>query len=115
MGHLRAVANQCERNLMPDYNLAAIWGPTLLTVDGQPAPFNFAQTSGEADVCRDLIEHFKELFDVTEEEISREEKIMKKTENFNRNPNPVKLSGTRKTLRVMILLRIVRFLLQERL
>ena len=33
VGHLRAVARQAERNLMPNYNLAAIWGPTLLTVD----------------------------------------------------------------------------------
>ena len=35
VGHLRAVARQSERNRMPNYNLAAIWGPTLLTVDGQ--------------------------------------------------------------------------------
>ncbi len=94
IGHLRAVSNQSERNRMPDFNLAAIWGPTLLTVDEQAAPSNFAQTSAEADVCRDLIEHYRRLFSVTDEEISREEKIMKKTENFNRNPNPIKLSGT---------------------
>ena len=79
---------------MSPCNLAAIWGPTLLTVDGQAA-LNFAQTSGESDVCKDLIEFFMELFDVSKEEMDREEEIMKKQENFNRNPNPVKLSGTK--------------------
>ena len=92
VGHLRTISGLCDRNLMPDYNLAAIWGPTLLTVDGQEAT-DFAQTSGEADVCRDLVNNFKELFDVTQEELQREEEILRKAENFNRNPNPVKLSG----------------------
>ncbi len=93
IGHLRAVSNQCERNLMPNYNLAAIWGPTLLTVDGQSAPSDFGQTSGEADVCKDLIDNYRDLFNVTREEIDREEEIMRKTESFNKNPNPVKISG----------------------
>jgi hypothetical protein len=35
VGHLNAVAAKASHNLMPNYNLAAIWGPTLLTVDGQ--------------------------------------------------------------------------------
>lgn len=73
-------------------NLAAIWGPTLLTVDGQEAN-DFARTSGEADVCADLILHYRTLFNVTTEEIQREEEIIKKTKSFNQNPNPVKLSG----------------------
>ena len=92
IGHLRSISNQCERNLMPNYNLASIWGPTLLTVDGQTAS-DFAQTNAEADACKDLIDNYRSLFDVSDEEIEREEEIMKKTENFNRNPNPVKLSG----------------------
>jgi hypothetical protein len=92
IGHLRTVSNQCDRNLMPNYNLAAIWGPTLLTVDGQSAT-GFAQTSAEADVCKDLIDNYRDLFNVTREEMEREEEIMKKTESFNRNPNPVKVSG----------------------
>lgn len=92
MGHLRTIANQCDRNLMPNYNLAAIWGPTLLTVDNLAAQ-NFAQTSGEAEVCRILIDNYQDLFKATKEELEREEEIMKKTENFNRNPNPVKISG----------------------
>lgn len=92
IGHLRAVANQCERNLMSNFNLAAIWGPTLLTVDSQPAS-NFARTSGEADVCKDLIDHYLRLFKVTREELDREEEILKKTQSFDRNPMPIKITG----------------------
>ena len=49
MGHLHIVADQCEKNLMPVYNLAPLWGPNILTVDGQEAS-QFAQTSGEMEV-----------------------------------------------------------------
>jgi hypothetical protein len=93
VGHLHTIAGQCDRNLMPNYNLAAIWGPTLLTVDGQDAA-DFGQTSAEADVCKDLIDNYMRLFSVSREEIDREMEIMKKTESFNRNPLPVKVSGT---------------------
>lgn len=33
MGHLYHISLQCERNLMPVENLAAIWGPTLMHVE----------------------------------------------------------------------------------
>ena len=33
LGHLYAVQNKCEKNLMTANNLAAIWGPTLMTVE----------------------------------------------------------------------------------
>ena len=52
---------------------------------------DFARTSAEADVCKDLIDNYRDLFNVTKEELDREEAIMRKTENFNRNPNPVKV------------------------
>merc|ERR1719402_607587 len=42
---------------MPVYNLAPLWGPTLLTVDGQEAS-QFAQTSGEMEVCADLVSNY---------------------------------------------------------
>ncbi|XP_040570761.1 arf-GAP with Rho-GAP domain, ANK repeat and PH domain-containing protein 2 isoform X2 [Lepeophtheirus salmonis] len=71
ISHLSAIASQCDKNLMTNCNLASIWGPTLLTVDGQKAN-DFARTSGESDVCRDLIEHYSELFDVKPEELKRE-------------------------------------------
>ena len=42
-------------------------------------------------MCKDLIDNYRELFNVTKEELDREEIIMRKTENFNRDPNPVKV------------------------
>ena len=46
-------------------------------------------------MCKDLIDNYRDLFNVTKEELDREEAIMRKTENFNRNPNPVKVSRIR--------------------
>ena len=63
VGHLYIVADQFEKNLMPVYNLgksppdshlvthdvsAPLWGPNMMTVDGQEK--NFGQTSGEMEV-----------------------------------------------------------------
>ena len=42
---------------MPNYNLGAIWGPSLLTVDSMEAS-TYSQTSTESDVCRDLIDFY---------------------------------------------------------
>ena len=81
---------------MPNYNLAAIWGPTLLTVDGLEAS-NFARTSGEADVCKDLIDNYEDLFNVNKEELDRERKITEVLERINlhdRGRCPLKRSGT---------------------
>jgi len=33
LGHLHVVQNKCEKNLMSVSNLAALWGPNLMTVD----------------------------------------------------------------------------------
>lgn len=46
---------------MPNYNLAALWGPTLLTVDSSVVT---AFTSAESDVCKDLIDLYEGLFKV---------------------------------------------------
>ena len=95
ISHLYAVAAQCQKNLMPNYNLAAIWGPTLLTVDGQEAQ-DFAKTSGESDVCRDLIDHYAELFNVGDEELQREKKItevLEKISPSSGNHGYIKQSG----------------------
>ena len=96
IGHLHAIADMCSKNLMPNYNLAAIWGPTLLTVDGLEAS-NFARTSGESDVCKDLIDNYEELFNVNQEELDRERKITEVLERINlhdRGRCPLKRSGT---------------------
>ena len=49
------MGDQCEKNLMPVYNLAPLWGPNMMTVDGaQETPgghgANFGQTSGQMEV-----------------------------------------------------------------
>ena len=51
VGHLHVVAAQCDKNLMPEYNLAPLWGPNMLTVDTQEALVSWpGQTSGEMEV-----------------------------------------------------------------
>ena len=69
---------------MPNYNLGAIWGPTLLTVDSMQAS-SFEQTQGEADVCRDLIDDYLNIFDVKEEEMVKEAKISEVLERINKH------------------------------
>ena len=84
MAHLVAISSHAGKNLMPNYNLGAIWGPSLLTVDKMEAS-TFAQTSNESDVCRDLIDYYKILFDVPEEELKREAKISQVLEKINQH------------------------------
>ena len=43
------VADQCDKNLMPVYNLAPLWGPNMMTVEGGDTR-SYAQTSGEMEV-----------------------------------------------------------------
>jgi hypothetical protein len=57
-------------------NLSALWGPTLLTVDSQIGGGNFSDTSYEAEVCINFLEHFLTLFSVDPEELKREEDIL---------------------------------------
>ena len=37
LGHLHSVQNKCEKNLMSVSNLAALWGPNLMTVENDRA------------------------------------------------------------------------------
>merc|ERR1719402_2050709 len=67
---------------MPVYNLAPLWGPTLLTVDGQEAS-QFAQTSGEMEVCADLVSNYPWLFNVELEEVEKEKKMLEVLEKIN--------------------------------
>ena len=80
---------------MPNYNLGAIWGPNLLTVDSMEAS-TFAQTSSESDVCRDLIDYYQTLFDVPDEELKKEAKISEVLQHINKHDQgrcPLKQSG----------------------
>ena len=95
IAHLVAIASHAGKNLMPNYNLGAIWGPNLLTVDSMSAS-SFAETSSESDVCRDLIDYYQTLFDVSETEIIKEAKISEVLEKINKHDQgrcPLKQSG----------------------
>jgi len=104
MGHLHIVADQCEKNLMPVYNLAPLWGPNMLTVDGQEAS-QFAQTSGEMEVfhaignistlvCADLITNYPWLFNVDNVEVEKERRMLEVLEKINfPTPTSMKRSG----------------------
>jgi len=104
MGHLHIVADQCEKNLMPVYNLAPLWGPNMLTVDGQEAS-QFAQTSGEMEVfhamgnistlvCADLITNYPWLFNVDNLEVEKERRMLEVLEKINfPTPTSMKRSG----------------------
>jgi len=104
MGHLHIVADQCEKNLMPVYNLAPLWGPNMLTVDGQEAS-QFAQTSGEMEVfhavgnistlvCADLITNYPWLFNVDNIEVEKERRMLEVLEKINfPTPTSMKRSG----------------------
>ena len=81
--HLRAISEQQEDNSMPVSNLAALWGPTILTVDGQ-GTFNFNQTTAEVTVITDLIEHYEQLFDININEEQQEQDLL---EALKERPN----------------------------
>lgn len=84
MSHLVSIASHAGKNLMPNYNLGAIWGPSLLTVDSMEAS-TFAQTNNESDVCRDLIDNYMHVFDVQEDELVKEAKISEVIERINKH------------------------------
>ena len=50
IGHLHIVSAQCDKNLMPEYNLAPLWGPNMMSVDGGAAELGFSQTNKEMEV-----------------------------------------------------------------
>ena len=81
VSHLRSISNHSDKNLMTNINLAALWGPTIMTVDGQNLGIpsqglaGFVQSNSESDVCMDLLEHYADIFDVPVEEFERERKI----------------------------------------
>jgi len=92
LGHLHTVAEQYEKNLMPVINLAPLWGPNMLIVDGQEQ--DFGETSRETIVCGDLITNYPYLFDVDMDELDKEKKLVEVLDKIN-NPTPstLKRSG----------------------
>jgi len=93
LGHLYTVSSQSDKNLMPVFNLAPLWGPNMLIVDGQ-AGQGFGETREETDVCADLITNYPYLFDVEMEELDKERKLVSVLERINHpTPSTVKRSG----------------------
>jgi len=92
LGHLNTVAEQCDKNLMPVYNLAPLWGPNILIVD--KGEKDFGETSGETEVCAELISNYPYLFDVDMEELDKEKKLLEVLEKINYpTPSSLKRSG----------------------
>ena len=73
--HLRTVSEQNEHNRMPISNLAALWGPTILTTDNIRDSCTSDWTS-ESNVVANLIENFFVLFNIDEEEIRRDKELL---------------------------------------
>ena len=73
--HLRTVSEQHEHNRMPVSNLAALWGPTILTTDVMRDECASDWTS-ESNVVKDLIHHFYVLFDLDDEEVQRDKELL---------------------------------------
>ena len=91
---------------MPVFNLAPLWGPNILTVDGQDrGQGGFGQTSGEMEtfqqlgsastaVCADLIHHYPALFNVDNREVEQERRMLEVLEKINfPTPTSMKRSG----------------------
>ncbi|KAL0279711.1 UNVERIFIED_CONTAM: hypothetical protein PYX00_001209 [Menopon gallinae] len=88
IGHLYFIDKQREKNLMGVENLAAIWGPTLLHVQGGVSlDPNWSRV--ESSVLNDLITHFPSVFEVDKAELDREMKILQVLENYHNNSNHV--------------------------
>jgi hypothetical protein len=73
--HLRTVSQQSEHNRMPVSNLAALWGPNILTTDSMSEK-SFSDSTSEATVISDLINYFDDLFDVNDEEVNRDKSLL---------------------------------------
>jgi len=79
MGHLNFIHEQHDKNLMPVENLAAIWGPTLMHVEGD----DLIWAKMESGVVSDLILLFSQIFDVDAAELSREKRMLEVLERYH--------------------------------
>ncbi|PSN41421.1 hypothetical protein C0J52_16872 [Blattella germanica] len=80
IGHLHFIHQQHEKNLMPVENLAAIWGPTLLHVEGV-ANLNWSKL--ESGVVSDLILLYSQIFEVDAAELQREKLMQQVLERYH--------------------------------
>ncbi|XP_033111137.1 arf-GAP with Rho-GAP domain, ANK repeat and PH domain-containing protein 1-like isoform X2 [Anneissia japonica] len=75
INHLRDVSDNKDENKMEVKNLAAVFGPTLMS--GKNAAGGFGAANYEISVIGDLMLNYSEIFDVTQEE---KDKKMKQKE-----------------------------------
>ncbi|XP_069692438.1 arf-GAP with Rho-GAP domain, ANK repeat and PH domain-containing protein 1 [Periplaneta americana] len=80
IGHLHFIHEQHEKNLMPVENLAAIWGPTLLHIEGAD---NLTWSKLESGVVSDLILLYSEIFEVDAAELSRDKRMQEVLERYH--------------------------------
>ncbi|KAJ9579856.1 hypothetical protein L9F63_004458, partial [Diploptera punctata] len=80
MGHLHFIHQQHEKNLMPVENLAAIWGPTLMHVEGGD---NLNWSQMESGVVSDLILLYSKIFEVDAAEMQREKQMQEVLERYH--------------------------------
>lgn len=74
LGHLHFIQSQKVQNKMDYSNLAIVWGPTLLQEQNVDAHAGYSQCS--ADVVVDLIRFHKHLYELSAEEITKEQLML---------------------------------------
>ncbi|KZS18027.1 Uncharacterized protein APZ42_015994 [Daphnia magna] len=98
LGHLHAVQNKCEKNLMSVSNLAALWGPNLMTVESaRDHTSNFSHTNAETDVVLQLIQYYPWLFDVDREKLAVNDQISEMQERLEQGAFAKKTAGDIRT------------------
>lgn len=73
LGHLHFIESQKEHNKMDYSNLAIVWGPTLLKLTDE---FDQSQSEHSVNVLRDLIRFYRKLFELSAEEITKEQLML---------------------------------------
>jgi len=98
LGHLHVVQNKCEKNLMSVGNLAAMWGPNLMTVDSaRNDSSTFGHTDAETDVVLQLIQYYPWLFDVDREKLAVNDAISQVQEQLEQGTYAKKSAGDIRT------------------
>ncbi|KAK9500341.1 hypothetical protein O3M35_001622 [Rhynocoris fuscipes] len=84
IGHLHFIHEQAEKNKMPVDNLAAIWAPTLMHVEGKGG---LEWSRRECSVLVELISNYKSMFLVDCEEVDREKRMLEVLERVHITSN----------------------------
>lgn len=93
IGHLNFIESQKIRNKMSIDNLSMVWGPTLIR---NPQFEEVQYSQKECDVIKDLIQYYKILFPLSQEETRKENimlSVLKKYHEAAENLSDVKKSG----------------------